>query len=62
MPKTDRDWYRDYERWVDSRDLSIETKRTYLVHVRRFLRWKEESIKGRQVATPAVTGFPSRER
>ena len=39
MLKTDWEWYGDYERWVESQDLSLETKRTYLVHVRRFLRW-----------------------
>jgi hypothetical protein len=46
MAKTDWDWYAEYEKWVDSQQLSVETKRTYLVHVRRFLRWKEGSIEG----------------
>lgn len=46
MPKSYWDWYDDYERWVDSQDLTVETKRTYLVHVRRFIRWREGSIEG----------------
>ena len=49
--KTDRDWYKDYERWVESQPLTTETKRTYLVHVRRYIRWKEGSIEGGNVAS-----------
>jgi hypothetical protein len=43
MAKSDWDWYDDYERWVKSQVLTDETKRTYLVHVRRFIKWKEGS-------------------
>ena len=47
MAKNDWDWYTDYERWVESQGhLTLETKRTYLVHVRRFLKWKEGSLTG----------------
>jgi hypothetical protein len=48
MKKSDWEWYAEYQHWVESQDLSLETKRTYLVHVRRFLRWKEGSIEGGQ--------------
>jgi hypothetical protein len=53
MAKSDWDWYADYERWVKSQALTDETKRTYLVHVRRFIKWKEGSEQGgRMVADP----------
>lgn len=41
-PKTEWDLlFAEYERWVNSQELTPETKRTYLVHVRRYIRWKE---------------------
>lgn len=44
--KTDWDWYDGFERWVMTQNLSPSSTNTYLVHVRRFLRWKEGSIDG----------------
>ena len=42
------DWYREYEQWVYSLDVTLLTKHTYCVHAKRMAKWIDE----RSTSTP----------